>query len=551
MANKGTGFDPSGLEALCVSGKRKGAAFQITSCARFAQENGKIQGARDLGSLVVGLTGRDLILKYSRVPQVPDWQLAKLMDFEVDGIAGQSGGALSSDYNLLPVQSEMTGEDTVLLALAKLPALDAQMQRLSEVGGAALAFTPNPVAIYNCFLQLGPVTDDATCLIAWMGESSIDLALIRGASLLFARNVAGGLSILDGAIAQTFNVRDARARKIRRELLDIDPASKGKYASSQEEKVAHAVQGVSGQLQAALRSTLAFCQSQIQIQELSLDRVLLCGPGAKIRGMDRFLEKGLACPVEVWNPVSQCDLSTCDAESAAVIEDAGSESVVALGLALAPCFEDLYSIEILPEQVKKKRRFFERTIFNIAAIVLALGYLGYHFVTARSDHEAANRRARSVSAKANRIQKEHESAEKLLKSNEDASARIASLEELLVPLHGALRVFQIANASLPENLWLRKLESRNAAAPWLQPKGERVRRARQKFRNYLTFEGRGLPMGADRPQVTYQDFQTAIRNAVPYFQDSVSRGDPFTFKCTVDFLFEKKPEATDPEGKGR
>ena len=66
---------------------------------------------------VCGLAGRDMTLRYSQVPPTPDWQLRNLMDLEIQDLAQQSGGSLSADYNLLPIEDE-SGSDTVLLALA-------------------------------------------------------------------------------------------------------------------------------------------------------------------------------------------------------------------------------------------------------------------------------------------------------------------------------------------------------------------------------------------------------------------------------------------------
>ena len=71
-----------------------------------------------------GLAGRDMTLRYSQVPPTPDWQLRNLMDLEIQDLAQQSGGNLSADYNLLPIEDEENGVDTVLLALAKDEALE-------------------------------------------------------------------------------------------------------------------------------------------------------------------------------------------------------------------------------------------------------------------------------------------------------------------------------------------------------------------------------------------------------------------------------------------
>ena len=88
-----------------------------------------------------GLAGRDMTLRYSQVPPTPDWQLRNLMDLEIQDLAQQSGGALSADYNLLPIEDE-SGSDTVLLALAKDEAREELQGDVGRAGGAVPAFVP-------------------------------------------------------------------------------------------------------------------------------------------------------------------------------------------------------------------------------------------------------------------------------------------------------------------------------------------------------------------------------------------------------------------------
>jgi Tfp pilus assembly PilM family ATPase len=44
-----------------------------------------------------------------------------------------------------------------------------------------------------------------------------------------------------------------------------------------------------------------FCKSQVKISGLKLDRVLLCGGGAAIRGLPRYLSSGMNVPVEMFD----------------------------------------------------------------------------------------------------------------------------------------------------------------------------------------------------------------------------------------------------------
>lgn len=543
MAKNGTGFDSTGPETLLLAGRRKGQAFQVTGFHRGS-------GPGKLGAVTAGVTGRDLILKYSKVPTVPDWQLAKLMDFEVQEIAGQAGGSLSADYNLLPVADEMTGEDTILLALAKDDALDAIAAEAQAAGGSVSAYTPNPVAVYNAFLQVGPpAEEEEISLLAWVGESSLDLALLRGTTLLFARNVSGGLSTLDGAIAQTFNVRDERAGKIRRELLNLDPRARGNYESSQVERVAHSVQGVSGMLQAALRSTLAFCQSQTNIQDLSLDKILLCGPGAKVKGMSEFLASGLNCPVEIWDPVGSLDLSALDPAQAAELETAGPEAVVVLGLAMAPCFDELYSVEILPDAVKKKRRFTERTVWNIAAVVLAILYLLLHYQNSAAEHATLKAKAHKLRGQASRVSNVSKQTATLIEETKGMAKEIAELESLSVPHYGTVRLLRAFREVLPPEFWIRKIQSREEEPTWVvnpqKPKGQPgIGKRRSSKRMIIIYEGLGVPfLGKDCRNEVYPEFKIQLEQRVPKHIAQPKIRDPFEFSGKVDFLFQAPPKA--------
>ena len=85
-------------------------------------------------------------LRYIRVPRVPDWQLRRLMRFEVEEVGGTSGAAVVSDFNLLPDLPEIEGEDVVLLAMAREDLLETHTEGLTDLGGALDSFAPASLA---------------------------------------------------------------------------------------------------------------------------------------------------------------------------------------------------------------------------------------------------------------------------------------------------------------------------------------------------------------------------------------------------------------------
>ena len=235
-----------------------------------------------LSNARVGISGRDVNVRYSRVPEVPDWQLRNLMGFEVQEIGDQSGAEVASDFNLLPRPPEVAGEDVVLLAMSRESLLDEHIDGLQAAGGTIDAFSPNSVALYNAFVRYGVVQDD-TVLIASIGAESTDVVITRGADLLFARNLSGGSKLFDDALAQRLGMGAAEAESVKIDHVDLTPGAR--HRNPEGEKATRSVLGAAGQITSLLQSTVMFCKSQVKLSGLKLDRVLICGGGAAVQGL--------------------------------------------------------------------------------------------------------------------------------------------------------------------------------------------------------------------------------------------------------------------------
>jgi Tfp pilus assembly PilM family ATPase len=417
-----------------------------------------------LAGAVCGLAGRDMTLRYSQVPPTPDWQLRNLMDLEIQDLAQQSGGSLSADYNLLPPQDPEAGVDTVLLALAKDEALDRLQGELKRGGGSVAAFVPNCTALYNAYLKCGPVEADTVVCLVNIGHQTIDLAIVKGTDLLFARNLSSGASVLDEAIASSFNVSARKAEALKKDLLDIDPQSRGRHASGQAEKVTMAATAGAGSISAAIQSSLSFCKAQTKVADLRLDRVLVAGGGARLRGIRGFLREVLRCPVELFDPFANLDLSALPPADAEQLAAMRHEAVVALGLAVGRLDDTLYSLEILPEAVRKAQRFQQRTIWNIAAGAIVAAVLGLQVMHGQQAADAATTATRTLRSRVNSAKSVHEDAAAVIEQNRRDRGLVEHLAEKALPLHGLVRVHRAVAAHLPPQLWIEKIELGSAGS---------------------------------------------------------------------------------------
>jgi type IV pilus assembly protein PilM len=482
-----------------------------------------------LAGCVCGLAGRDMTLRYSQVPPTPDWQLRNLMALEIQDLAQQSGGALSADYNLLPAQDPEAGVETVLLALAKDEALDRLQAEVKRAGGSVAAFVPNCTALYNAYLKCGPVDADTVACLVNIGHQTIDLAIVKGTDLLFARNLSSGSKALDDAIAATFNVGERKAEALKKDLLDLDPQSRGRFSSGQAEKVTMAAAAGAQAIAAAVQSSLSFCKAQTKIADLRLDRVLVAGGGARLRGIRGFLRETLRCPVELFDPFANLDLSALPPADAEQLAAMRCEAVIALGLAVGRLDDTLYSLEILPEAVRRAQRFRQRTIWNLAAGAVVLGALGLQIAHGSAATAAADQATASLRRQVASIGSIHSEASATIEDNRRERSLVEHLAEKALPLQGLVRVHRAIAAHLPPQLWIEKIELAAAAGS-----------GTQRRRPTVVVEGAGKELNGVDVNRVMLDFKQRMQNdpamagmkaqMVPMAgQDKVER-----FRITVD-----------------
>ncbi len=392
MANVGLGVTIGSHSLRAVAVRRKGEAWAVTKVVgqRFDAEGmrddaGRILGARGVRGVpaTLGLSGRDVIIRYSQVPPVPDWRLRNLMKFEVDEVSGQSGGAVSADYRKLnlPDPEGTRGEDTVLVALARNAYLDPLLAALGAGGIPLQGACPNSVGLFNAFAVNATYTEDETSLLVNVGAQGMDLAIQRGGELIFARNVSPGGKAFTDAIAAAFSTSEPKAESMKLSKADVTPRGQARYPDATAEKVANAIMGVAGQFAQVIQSTLMICRAQTKLPDLKVDRVLLAGGGASLKGLDAYLKQAMGVPVERFDPFQACDTSGLADDEKAALEAAPHEFAVALGLAQTALAPAAFRLVVLPEAVRKRRDFATKGVFTILAGAVAASALVILYVS--------------------------------------------------------------------------------------------------------------------------------------------------------------------------
>lgn len=409
--------------------------------------------AKKAGQVEIGLTGSDLMMRYLPVPPVEDWRLERLMDFEIREVESRSGSSLASSYNLLPVPKGLDDEDTMLLSLVREDLLETTM---SDLGGLSVkAFTPNAIALYNAFLVLGD-HETSTTLIASIGAGTLDLALVNGTDLYFARSVSTSLEKRDASLAGQLKIDGPRAKGLIEKHLDLRLAL-GERLSTDAERVTRPLMPLYESLPTLLGGVVTLCKAQARLSELTLDRVLLTGGGARTTGLAEFLEARMRVPVTVWNPVDMVDMNALPEDDAEQLEADGPGAAVALGLGLGAADADLYALEILTAAARKKKQFSERTLFSILMGVAAVAYLVVNFVIMSGLADEASKASKAMTQSKKRLDGNHAQALQLLEQVRQEELLFRDLEARYAAAHGTETLLAYLERNLPDSLWIESM----------------------------------------------------------------------------------------------
>jgi type IV pilus assembly protein PilM len=402
MASRGTGLVVGSHTVRAVEVRKKGTSIQLSRVvslrmdgktadplqgpgagailANLAAE--KIHG----GPAFLGLTGKDLVVRYTQVPPVPDWKLETLMRFEIDEVSQQSGGDVSADYAVMDLPAGASSETSVLVAMVKNSLLQPRVKLLEALKKKVVAAVPNSLVLFNSFLWFGDVKEGETTLLVRLGGQNTDIAIAQDGNLIFARNVSGGGDQFTDAIASAFSVSTEKAERMKIQKANVTPKSRARYGDAAEEKIANAIMGVAGQVLTTIQSSIMFARAQTRIAELSVERIVLAGGGANLRGIKEYLETNLGLPVTIFDPLPSLDLSALSEQERQFAQADPAGLVIPLGLATM-AVEDggAFWVQILPESYRKRQEFLRGPLFMIFAAVLVLALIIVLFYTEGRD----------------------------------------------------------------------------------------------------------------------------------------------------------------------
>jgi type IV pilus assembly protein PilM len=278
-------------------------------------------------SAVVAVGGQSTIIRLINLPQMPQSELDSYISFEAERYIPFALEDVNLSSQIVGQSAdESGGEDQmeVLLVAAQKNLVQSFITAAEEAGLTLSCVDVASFAVMRALERTEYLNDDQTIAALLIQGPSTDINILSHGVPKFNRSVFIGYSYLVDNLINSLGVDEETAKQLL-DQIDADPQGY-EDVSPDIEQATEIIRPALTELTGEISRSLDFYMSQ---STASIDRIVICGKGASIRGLDRFLTNRLGIEVVVGNPFTALDPGAVEVD-----ETQAATYITAMGLAM-------------------------------------------------------------------------------------------------------------------------------------------------------------------------------------------------------------------------
>ncbi len=226
------------------------------------------------------------VVEHNELSKAVKWQIEKFVPFPIDDA--------SVDYQVIENDSKADKTQMAVIVVAvERKIIDKYLRLLKALKIVPSLIDIAPFSIAKAVMKMYGLTSKETILIVDIGFKTTSMVIVQGKNLLMVRSIETAGDQFTRVISESCGVDRATAEKVKREYMlsadNINPPA--------SEKVASAIVGLCGELVKEIERSFAYCERESLVE--GIDKIVLCGGGANLNGLDKFISRQLGLPVEV------------------------------------------------------------------------------------------------------------------------------------------------------------------------------------------------------------------------------------------------------------
>ncbi|MEB3284592.1 MAG: type IV pilus assembly protein PilM [Candidatus Sericytochromatia bacterium] len=275
---------------------------------------------------VVAISGQSVIIRLIQTDPMDEDELETFINYEAERYIPFALDDVNLSSQIVGTSMDDNGNEhmDVLLVAAQKNLVQSFISTADEAGLTLNVVDVASFAVTRALEKMDHLPDNQTVAALLIQGPSTDINVLAGGGPKFNRSVLIGYSYLVDNLINSLGIDETAARELL-DQLDVDPQGY-EDISAEVEQATEIIRPALSELTGEISRSLDFFMSQ---GGSTIDRIVICGRGAAIRGLDRFLTTRLGIEVLVANPFTALGLDDDDIE-----ESQAPIFVTAVGLAL-------------------------------------------------------------------------------------------------------------------------------------------------------------------------------------------------------------------------
>ncbi|MGH7389099.1 MAG: type IV pilus assembly protein PilM [Candidatus Rokuibacteriota bacterium] len=292
----------------------EGAIRNPTAIASAIREAVSMAGVRSRDA-VIGVSGRELIIKKVQIPEVPARELHDAVQLEAEHHIPFAIDEVFLDYHVVGTREGVM--DLILVAVKKSKVTEYTAV-VEDAGFAPVVVDVDGFALGNQFELNHPESRGEAVALIDIGASTMKTNVVRGGASIFARDIPFGGNNYTQAIAQHLHVP----------LEQAEAAKVGRDVGIAWDAIVPALEAVSRELSLEIQRTFDYFASTADSERIG--KIVLAGGCSQLPGLADYLSSTWGIAVDVARPFERVDVG----DFAETVAAAGPSLAVAVGLGL-------------------------------------------------------------------------------------------------------------------------------------------------------------------------------------------------------------------------
>lgn len=273
----------------------------------------------------ISISGHAVIVKKISLPPMPDHELGEQVKLAAEQYIPFDINEVNLDFHVL--NGTDSGEDgdgqmAILLVAAKKDKVNELCELVKTAGLSPSVMDVDAFAIQNMHEVNYPMLKGDVTTVVNIGASVMNVNIVQNGASLFTRDIPLGGNRYTEAIQRELGMSFEEAEELK----------KGERSSgSHEEVIRNVIENLNAEVASEIGRTIDYYKSTAGDGEV--ERLILCGGGAKASGLLEQLRDRMRIKVELANPFQEIDCTSADVDPA-MLDEMSIVAAVGVGLAL-------------------------------------------------------------------------------------------------------------------------------------------------------------------------------------------------------------------------